>query len=42
MEICRGIPSTTPEALWFIIESLESRGYEFVTVTELLQYYEEK
>ena len=35
-------PSTTPEALWFIIESLESRGYEFVTVTELLQYYEGK
>lgn len=33
-------PSTTPEALWFIIDSLESRGYEFVTVSELLQYYE--
>jgi polysaccharide deacetylase family sporulation protein PdaB len=33
-------PSSTPEALWFIIDSLESRGYEFVTVTELLQYYE--
>lgn len=32
--------SSTPEALWFIIESLESQGYEFVTVTELLQYYE--
>lgn len=35
-------PSPTPEALWFIIDSLESRGYEFVTVTELLQYYEAK
>lgn len=33
-------PSSTPEALWFIIDSLESRGYEFVTVSELLQYYE--
>jgi len=35
-------PSPTPEALWFIIDSLEARGYEFVTVTELLQYYEAK
>jgi polysaccharide deacetylase family sporulation protein PdaB len=35
-------PSTTPEALWFIIDILESRGYEFVTVSELLQYYEAK
>lgn len=32
--------SSTPEALWFIIDSLKARGYEFVTVTELLQYYE--
>lgn len=35
-------PSPTPEALWFIIDSLEARGYEFVTVSELLQYYEAK
>jgi len=35
-------PSSTPEALGFIIDSLKSRGYEFVTVSELLQYYEEK
>ena len=35
-------PSSTPEALYFIIDSLKARGYEFVTVSELLQYYEEK
>jgi polysaccharide deacetylase family sporulation protein PdaB len=34
-------PSSTPEALWFIIDSLKSQGYEFVTISELLQYYEE-
>jgi len=33
-------PSSTPEALSFIIDSLSARGYEFVTVSELLQYYE--
>lgn len=33
-------PSSTPEALGFIIDSLSARGYEFVTVSELLQYYE--
>ena len=35
-------PSSTPEALGFIIDSLSTRGYEFVTVSELLQYYEPK
>jgi len=35
-------PSSTPEALGFIIDSLSARGYEFVTVSELLQYYEAK
>ena len=35
-------PSSTPEALGFIIDSLKARGYEFVTVSELLQYYEAK
>ena len=35
-------PSPTPEALGFIIDSLTSLGYEFVTVSELLQYYETK
>ncbi|AIF50190.1 polysaccharide deacetylase family protein [Pelosinus sp. UFO1] len=35
-------PSSTPEALEFIIDSLRSLGYEFVTVSELLQYYETK
>jgi len=34
-------PSSTPEALGFIIDSLKARGYEFVTVSDLLQYYEE-
>lgn len=33
-------PSSTPEAVTFIIDSLKSRGYSFVTVSELLQYYE--
>lgn len=35
-------PSPTPEAVWFIIDSLKSRGYQFVTISELLQYYKEK
>lgn len=35
-------PSPTPEAVEFIIDSLRSLGYEFVTVSELLQYYETK
>ena len=35
-------PSCTPEAVEFIIDSLRSLGYEFVTVSELLQYYEIK
>jgi len=35
-------PSSTPEALGFIIDSLSARGYEFVTVSELLQYYQAK
>jgi polysaccharide deacetylase family sporulation protein PdaB len=35
-------PSPTPEAVEFIIDSLRSLGYEFVTVSELLQYYEPK
>lgn len=34
-------PSPTPEAVEFIIDNLRSLGYEFVTVSELLQYYEE-
>jgi polysaccharide deacetylase family sporulation protein PdaB len=33
-------PSPTPEALTFIIDSLTSRGYSFVTVSELLKHYE--
>ncbi|MCE5284464.1 MAG: polysaccharide deacetylase family protein [Pelosinus sp.] len=33
--------SPTPEALGFIIDGLKERGYELVTVSELLQYYEE-
>ncbi|VBB05000.1 polysaccharide deacetylase [Lucifera butyrica] len=33
-------PSPTPEAVDCIIDSLKSRGYEFVTVSELLQYYQ--
>lgn len=35
-------PSPTPEAIEFIIDDLRARGYEFVTVSELLQYYEAK
>lgn len=35
-------PSSTPEALWFIIDSLKSQGYEFVTISELLQFYEDE
>jgi polysaccharide deacetylase family sporulation protein PdaB len=35
-------PSPTPEALSFIIDDLKERGYQFVTVSELLKYYEEK
>lgn len=35
-------PASTPEALEFIIDGLRRRGYEFVTVNELLEYYEEK
>ena len=35
-------PSPTPEAVELIIDSLQSLGYEFVTVSELLQYYEAK
>jgi len=35
-------PSPTPKAVEFIIDSLRSLGYEFVTVSELLQYYETK
>jgi len=35
-------PSSTPEALGFIIDGLKDRGYEIVTVSQLLQYYEEK
>jgi len=33
-------PSPTPEAVKFIIDDLRSLGYEFVTASELLQYYE--
>ncbi len=33
-------PSTTPAALSIIIDRLRELGYEFVTVDELLQYYE--
>ena len=33
-------PSPTPEAVEFIIDSLQALGYEFVTVSQLLQYYE--
>lgn len=32
-------PSGTPEALALIIDDLVSQGYEFMTVSELLQYY---
>ncbi|MBP2626587.1 MAG: polysaccharide deacetylase [Firmicutes bacterium] len=35
-------PSPTPEAVAFIIDTLRSLDYEFVTVSELLQYYETK
>jgi polysaccharide deacetylase family sporulation protein PdaB len=35
-------PSPTPEAVGYIIDNLKSRGYEFVTVSELLQYYQPK
>lgn len=35
-------PSPTAEALTFIIDNLKSRGYQFVTVSELLQYYEDQ
>jgi polysaccharide deacetylase family sporulation protein PdaB len=35
-------PSPTPEAVEFIIDSLKSRGYEFVTVSQLLQHYDAK
>jgi len=35
-------PSVTPEALYFIIDELQARGYKLVTVSELLQYYEEQ
>ena len=34
-------PSSTPEALGYIIDSLKDRGYEFVTVSSLLGYYQE-
>ncbi|WP_094606841.1 Peptidoglycan-N-acetylglucosamine deacetylase [Sporomusa silvacetica DSM 10669] len=34
-------PSPTAESLEYIIDNLRARGYEFVTVSELLQYYEE-
>jgi peptidoglycan/xylan/chitin deacetylase (PgdA/CDA1 family) len=30
----------TPEAVGIIIDKLKERGYQFVTVSELLQYYE--
>lgn len=33
-----GLP--TPEALSIIIDKLREKGYQFVTVSELLQYYE--
>jgi peptidoglycan/xylan/chitin deacetylase (PgdA/CDA1 family) len=36
-----GQPSLpTPEAIGIIIDKLRERGYEFVTMSELLQYYE--
>jgi polysaccharide deacetylase family sporulation protein PdaB len=35
-------PSPTPEALAFIIDGLRARGYEFTTVSDLIQYYESK
>lgn len=35
-------PSPTIESLTFIIDNLKSRGYQFVTVSELLQYYEDQ
>lgn len=34
-------PSSTPEALEYIIDSLTRRGYEFVTISDLLAEYEE-
>jgi len=33
-------PSPTPEAVAIVIDRLRADGYEFVTVSELLQYYE--
>ncbi|WP_371361958.1 Peptidoglycan-N-acetylglucosamine deacetylase [Sporomusa rhizae] len=33
-------PSPTPEAVSIIIDRLKEQGYEFVTVSELLKYYE--
>ena len=34
-------PLPTPQAMASIIDHLRSQGYELVTVSELLQYYEE-
>lgn len=34
-------PLPTPQAMGIIIDNLRSQGYQFVTVSELLQYYEE-
>jgi len=32
----------TPEAIGIIIDKLHAQGYSIVTVSELLQYYEER
>ena len=34
-------PLPTPQAAALIIDQLRSRGYQFVTMSELMQYYEE-
>lgn len=34
-------PLPTPQAAGIIIDTLRSQGYQFLTMTELLQYYEE-
>ncbi|MDF2569589.1 MAG: pgdA 1 [Sporomusa sp.] len=35
-------PLPTPQAIALIIDNLSSQGYQFVTVSELLQYYEKR
>lgn len=35
-------PLPTPEAIGIIIDKLQAEGYRFVTISELLQYYDER